>query len=384
MKTRTKLASLGRNVKKDFGAVNPPVLRTSTLIFDDFEQMQAYEAGKGGHYGYARMGNETMQRLCDTICELEGGDYTLVTASGLAATVLALNTFLKTGDHILAPDSIYASTRTFCEIELPRCGVEVTFYDPTIGADIESLMQDNTRVVYVESPGSLTFEVQDVPAIAEVAHRHGAIVIGDNTWGTPLYLDAFALGMDVSIQSVTKYMAGHSDLTMGSITVKEQHRKQLYKTYYNYGPAVASDNAYLALRGLRSMLTRLQAQEKTALEIAQWLEARDEVVRVLYPALPSHPGHELWKRDLTGACSLFAFEIKEAGREQIKAFVDSLEHFGLGYSWGGYESLVTVYRPAKNRSATQWDEHCWLVRLHIGLEDAEDLKDDLDRAFSKV
>jgi cystathionine beta-lyase len=380
----TLLTELGRDASHDSGSVNPPVHRTSTLIFNSFADMRAYESGKSDHFGYGRQNNETLDRLACAIATLEGGDYSVITSSGLAATVLATLAYAGSGDHVLFTDSIYASTRKFVIEELPRLGIHYDFYDPTIGAGIADLIKPNTKAVYVESPGSLTFEVQDIPAIAKAAHAKGAVVIGDNTWGTPLYLRPFELGIDVSVQSVTKYIAGHSDLVMGSITCKKEHQKPLKAAWLHYGMTPGADNVYLALRGMRSLAVRMKHHEQSALKVAEWLEKRPDVVRVLYPALPSHPGHALWKRDLKGACGLFAFELKDATEAKVAAFVDALHHFGLGYSWGGYESLVTAYQPAKTRSASQWDKDCWLIRLNIGLEDINDLIADLENGFKAV
>lgn len=381
MKPDTLLTTLGRNPKRDHGSVNPPVHRTSTLIFDSFATMRDYESGQNTHYGYGRHGNETTRRLEDAIAQLEGADRAFVTSSGLAATVLAIMSFVQAGDHALFPDSIYASTRKFVLRELKRCGIEHTLYDPAMGAGIAALMKPNTKMVYVESPGSLTFEMQDVPAIAKVAHAAGAVVVSDSTWATPLFQRPFDLGIDVSIQSATKYIAGHSDLVMGTVSCKGEHVRAVEKYFLNTGMCASADNIYLAMRGLRSMGVRIRHQEQSALKVASWLEARPEVVRVLYPALPSSPDYALWKRDLSGAASLFAFEMKNATEAKVAAFIDALHHFGLGYSWGGYESLVIAYQPANVRSASHWAQDCWLVRLHVGLEDVDDLIADLDGGF---
>jgi cystathionine beta-lyase len=381
---QTAVTALGRDPKRDHGSVNPPIHRTSTLIFDDFAQLQAYESGKLDHPGYARHNNPTMQALSDPIAQLEGYEHAYITSSGLAATVLAILSQVGAGDHILISDAIYAHTRKFVTHELPRLGVDVTFYNPRIGDEIEALFKPNTKAIYVESPGSLTFEMQDVPLLANIAHAKGAIVISDSTWATPFHQDAPALGIDVSIQSVTKYIAGHSDLVMGSVAASGECAKKLKQFYLLTGPCPGNDNVYLALRGLRSVMARLPIHETHALNLAQWLEARSEVARVLHPALESDPGHALFKRDLTGACGLFAFELKDGTPDKIERFVNVLHHFGLGYSWGGFESLVTAYRPAPQRDTTHWDENCWLIRLNIGLEALEDLREDLDGAFKAI
>lgn len=378
----TKVTQLGRDPKRDHGAVNPPVYHTSTLIFDDFAQLQAYENGRNTeHYGYARHNNPTMQVLAESIAALEGYESSYITASGLSATVLAILSQVQAGEHILIPDSIYYSTRKFVVVELPRLGIEYDFYEPTSGEEISALFKPNTKAIYVESPGSLTFEMQDVPLLAAIAHSKGAVVISDSTWATPVYQDAPALGIDVSIQSVTKYIAGHSDLVMGAVSASGECARKVRSFYLNTGPCAGTDNCYLALRGLRSLMARLPIHEASALSIARWLEARSEVARVLFPALPSHAGHALFKRDLTGSVGLFAFEMKDATEAKVGRFIDSLHHFGLGFSWGGYESLVTAYRPHSHRAVSKWDEKCWLIRLNIGLEAAADLQDDLEQAF---
>ncbi len=384
MQFDTLVTSLGRNPQEDGGSVNPPVHHTSTLIFDDFKTMRDYEAGKNTHKGYGRHGTPTMDRLAQAIATLEGGDACFLTPSGLSATILPLIAFLAAGDHVLIPDSLYGSTRKFVDQELVRFGVAITYYDPTIGADIAALIQPNTKLVYVESPGSLTFEMQDIPAIAQAAHAHGALVAADNTWATPVFQRPFDLGVDISVQSATKYIAGHSDLVMGAVTCKQPHRAALDRAAHNLGLCPGADNVYLCLRGLRTMMVRLRQHEQSALDIASWLQGFKQIARVMYPALPDDPGHTLWKRDMRGACGLFGLEMKGYSESQIAKAVDSLHHFGLGYSWGGYESLVTAYQPCKLRTATKWDDSTWIIRLHIGLEHVEDLKTDLEQALKKL
>ncbi len=380
----TQLVDLGRNPKRDSGSVNPPVHRTSTVLFKDYAEMVGYEEGRITHLGYGRNGSPTTQALEESLAVLEGADHALVTASGLAAINVTLLALLAAGDHVLFPDSVYGSARNFINHELVRLGVEVQFYDPTIGADIEKLMEKNTRMIYVESPGSLTFEMQDVPAIAKVAHAHGAVVVADNTWATPIYQRPFEMGVDVSIQSATKYIGGHSDLVMGAIMCKDALYKRLKQTHRNLGAVTSGDNAYLALRGLRTIAVRLKRHQKHGLEVAQWLQTVPEVKRVLYPALPTDPGHALWKRDMTGATGLFAIELGNISQEAVGAMLNGLEHFGMGYSWGGYESLITAYKPAQQRVATKWDKDTVLARLHIGLEDPADLIADLAAGFERL
>lgn len=380
----TQLVSLGRDPKRDCGSVNPPVHRTSTVIFPDYQTLHDYETGKIQHRGYGRYGSPTTDGLEEALIALEGADHAIITASGLAAITTSLLAFLSAGDHVLVPDSLYSSARKFVTQELTRYGVEVQFYDPTIGAGIAALMKPNTKVVYCESPGSLTFEMQDIPAIADVAHAAGALVIADNTWATPLLQKPFDLGVDISIHSCTKYIGGHSDLVMGAVLCKAKHYAQLNRAHRNLGPSVSGDNAYLALRGLRTIAVRLKQHEAHALEVANWLQTVPEVKRVLFPALPSDPGHAIWKRDMTGASGLFAIELTNANNASLSAMLDGLKHFGMGYSWGGFESLVIAYQPSTMRDVTHWEKGATFLRLHIGLEAPKDLIADLDAGFGRL
>ena len=380
----TQLVSLGRDPKRDSGSVNPPVYRTSTVIFPDYATYRDYMAGKGGHRGYGRNGSPNTDGLEEALTTLEGADHAIITASGLAAITTSLLAFLNSGDHVLIPDCIYMSARDFVTKELVRMGVEVEFYPPTIGAGIEKLMKPNTKVVYTESPGSNTFEMQDLPALAKVAHAHGAILMADNTWATPLMMKPFELGVDVSIHSATKYISGHSDLVMGAVMCKAEHFETLNRAHRNFGAIPSGDNAYLALRGLRTMAVRLKQHQIHAMEVATWLQTVPEVARVLYPALPSDPGHAIWKRDMTGAASLFAIELKDANDAALSAMLDGLEHFGMGFSWGGFESLVIAYQPSRMRAVTEWRKDAHFLRLHIGLEAPKDLIADLDAGFARL
>lgn len=379
----TQLVNLGRDPKRDCGSVNPPVHRTSTVIFPDYSTFHDYELGKNTHRGYGRYGSPTTDGLEEALVALEGADHALITASGLAAITTSLLAFLNSGDHVLIPDSLYSSARQFVTKELVRFGVDVEFYEPTIGAGIAALMKPTTKVVYCESPGSLTFEMQDIPAIAKVAHEAGAVVIADNTWATPLLQKPFALGVDISIHSATKYIGGHSDLVMGAILCKSKHYAQLNRTHRNLGACTSGDNAYLALRGLRTIAVRLKQHEAHALAVASWLETIPEVKRVLFPALPSDPGHALWKRDMTGATGLFGVELVRANDAALAAMLDGLKHFGMGFSWGGFESLVISYQPSKMRAVSKVEKDATYLRLHIGLEAPKDLIADLDAGFSR-
>lgn len=385
MKFETKLAELGTSPEKHEGAVNTPVYRASTILFEslaDFELSEKGQYTKGFTYG--RYGTPTVRALEQAIASIEGAQRAVITPSGLSAIVATLMAFLKAGDHLLMVDTVYGPTRRTCEYELKRFGVEVTYYDPTIGAGIEALIQPNTKMVYLESPGSLTFEVQDVPAIVKAAHAKGVLVAGDNTWGTPYYYKALELGMDISIHSATKYISGHSDFVMGTIACNEELYNTLIKTVRNLGMSVSSDNCYLALRGLRTLAVRMPRHFESALKVAKWLEGRPEVEKVLHPALPGAPGHELWKRDYTGACGLFAFQIGKRSRDALAAMLEGMEHFGMGYSWGGFESLLIPVSPEKIRTAKAWDYDGVTLRIHVGLEEADDLIADLDAGFARL
>jgi len=330
------------------------------------------------------MGTATTRALEDALAELEGGFRSIVYPSGLAACVVPILAYVAAGDHVLVTDSVYGPTRRFADNLLARLGVEATYYDPLVGRGIEALMRPNTRVVFVESPGSLTFEVQDVPAIAEVAHRHKAVVIMDNTWGTPLHFRAFDHGVDISVQAATKYVGGHSDIILGTATATEQAWPALMRTTYGLGQCAAPDDIYLAQRGLRTMHVRLKRHWETGLALAEWIGKQPEVERVLHPALPGDPGHALWKRDFRGACGLFGVVLKPIGRPALEAFFDGFELFGIGASWGGYESLIVPIDLAGFRTATRWPYAGPSVRLHAGLEAPEDLIADLDAAFARL
>ena len=305
-------------------------------------------------------------------------------ALGAAAISLALLSVLKTGDHVLVTDSVYLPTRNFCDGLLKRYGITTTYYDPMLGAGIDALIQPNTRAVFVEAPGSLSFEMQDVPAIAAAAHARGAVVLMDNTWATPLYFSAFEKGVDLSIQAGTKYIGGHSDIMFGTVSANAANWKRLSDTRQELGLSVGPDDAYLAQRGLRSMGVRLAHQHQAGLKVARWLERRPEVLRVLHPALESDPGHAIWRRDFLGASSLFSFVFKPVPEVAVDAFLDQLKLFGMGASWGGYESLATPFDCTSFRTATRWEPGGPAVRLHIGLEDVDDLTGDLERGFAAM
>jgi cysteine-S-conjugate beta-lyase len=382
MKKDTLLAQTGRDPGRYNGMVNTPVFRTSTVIFPD---LASYEARGGDDYKkvrYGLYGTPTTFALEETVAKMEGGHAAVALPSGLAAVTASLCAFLKAGDHALITDSVYVPTRTFCDKHLKAFGVEIEYYDPLIGGDIARLMRPNTRVVFCETPGSLTFEMQDIPAIAQVARARGIPVLADNTWGTPYYFRSLERGVDVSIHAATKYIAGHSDVLMGIVVTNERHWLQLRKSVAEYGFGVSPDDCYLALRGFRTIGVRMRQQMQNALKVARWLQKRSDVKRVLYPALEDDPGHQIWKRDFDGAASLFSFVLIPVGDRALEAFVNALKIFGIGSSWGGFESLIQVAHIVKHRTATRWDPGGPTVRLHIGLEDPDDLIADLEQAFA--
>jgi cystathionine beta-lyase len=378
----TVIVTAGRDPMSNFGVVNPPIYRASTILDPTVEVLEGPRQPRGVYYG--RAGVPTTFALEDAVAALEGGYGAVVTGSGKTAVVQALMAFVKAGDHVLMVDTAYGPTRQLCDLVLARFGVEVTYYDPLIGSGIETLIQANTKVVYLESPGSLTFEVQDVPAIAAVAHAHNAVVMIDNTWGTPLYFKPFEHGVDVSIHAATKYIGGHSDLMLGVVTSNEATHKRLRAGMQELGAYAAPDDCYQALRGLRTMSVRLERHQANALVLASWLRERPEVERVLYPALPGDPGHALWQRDFLGACGLFGMLLKPCPKPAWHAFVEGLELFGMGASWGGYESLILPNHPERNRTATTWDSRFPSIRIHAGLEDPDDLIADLEQGFERL
>ena len=378
--TDTRLITTGRPTEDHGCFVNPPVIHASTVLFESTDHLY----GGNAKYYYGRRGTPTTNALCDALTDLEGAAGTVLTPSGLAACSLALLSVCKSGDHVLITDSAYEPTRNFATQVLAPMGVEVEYYDPRIGGEINTLFRPNTSAVFTESPGSQTFEMQDIPAIAEAAHARDILVLLDNTWASPLFFDSMSHGVDITIQAGTKYIVGHSDVMLGTISANERAWPRLYEVHGAMGYHVGPDDVYLALRGLRTMSVRLKQHQESAMALAKWLQARPEVDRVLYPALESDPGHAIWKRDFTGACGLLGFVLKDCSQKQAFAFIDALELFGLGYSWGGFESLVTYVDPRGYRTATTWDEPGQLLRLHVGLEDAADLKADLEKGFEAL
>jgi cystathionine beta-lyase len=379
-KDLTRLAHAGREPARQHGFVNTPIYRGSTVLFPSAAALEANDQD----FTYGRLGTPTVKALETAIAELEGGHRTLLTPSGLSAIATALLSFVVAGDEVLVADTVYRPTRRFCDNVLKRLGVTITYYDPVIGGAIKDLITKMTRVVFAESPGSQTFEVQDMPAIAAAAHAAGATVILDNTWATPLYFKSFAHGADVSIQAATKYIVGHADAMLGAITTTEATTPAVAKTHEDLGLCPGPEDVYLGLRGLRSLGVRLERHQKSALELARWLAERPEVARVLHPALPGHPSHALWKRDFTGSSGLFSIVLKPVSRQSLAAMLDGLELFGMGYSWGGFESLILPFDPRVYRTATTWQAEGPAVRLHVGLEDVDDLKADLDAGFARL
>jgi cysteine-S-conjugate beta-lyase len=384
---RTTLSHVGRKSKHSHGFVNPPLLRGSTVLVPSVAERRALQAKRGERVlTYGLGGSETHWALEDAMVAVEGGTRCFVVCSGLAAVTTPLLAWLKTGDHCLMPDHVYGPARNFCEGLLKRYGVETTYYPPEIDeAGIAALMRPNTTVVYTESPGSHTFEVQDVPAIARAAHAGGARVLMDNTWGIH-HFQPFRHGVDVSIQAATKYAAGHSDILIGTVTVNnDDDWATLHATARGLGQYASPDDCWLTLRGMRTMAVRLRTQMESAIEVGHWLRQQPEVAQVLNPALPGAPGHEIWKRDFTGGCSLFGVEFKpEFTPEATHTFVDSLELFGIGASWGGFESLAVPTTGFITRTAGSGKFAGPLVRIHIGLEDVDDLTADLRQALDAM
>ncbi|MFN7086533.1 MAG: cystathionine beta-lyase [Burkholderiales bacterium] len=384
MKKDTLLAHAGRDPEKYQGMVNTPVFRTSTVIFPDLESYEKRAPDGLKTVRYGRYGTPTTFALEEAVAKMEGGYQAIAVPSGLAAIAAALSAFVKNGDHLLVSDSVYGPTRGFCDARLAPNGVAVQYYDPLIGAAIGELIRPNTRAVFCEAPGSLTFEMQDIPAIAAAAHARGIPLLADNTWGTPYFFRSFERGVDVSIHAATKYIGGHSDVVMGLIVTNEQCWLPVRRAVADFGFSVSPEDCYLALRGFRTIGVRMKQQMTNAVRVARWLAARPEVKRVLYPALENDPGHAIWKRDFSGAASLFSFVLDPVADRAVAAFVNALQLFGIGSSWGGYESLVIVAHIDKYRTATRWNPGGPTLRLHIGLEDPDDLIADLERAFDAL
>jgi cystathionine beta-lyase len=383
----TILAHAGRSPAMQNGAVNPPVYHASTVLFPTVAALEesVRKRNEPGHFHYGRFGTPTARAFEQALAALEGGDHALVLPSGVAAIAATLLAHCGAGDHLLMVDTVYGPARSLCDTLLRRLGIDTEYYDPRIGGRIARLMRPNTKLVYLESPGSLTFEVQDLPAIAEAAHRGGAVVAVDSTWATPLFHKPLALGADIVIHAATKYIVGHSDAMLGAVVLRKEGYMPLRLAATALGYSVGGDDCYLGLRGLRTLSVRLRRHQETGLALAGWLRNRREVARVIHPALPDHPDHALWKRDFSGATGLFAVELKPCSRRALEAMLDGMGLFGMGFSWGGFESLILPNDPGKVRSALPWPADAGpFLRIHAGLESLADLTADLEAGFARL
>ncbi len=376
----TRLLHLGRDPQAQHGFVNTPIYRGSTVIFPTVESLTSYDR----EFTYGRRGTPTVASLCSAITALEGGHKTWVAPSGLAAITTVLTAFVSAGDEILVTDAAYHPTRRVSNRLLGRFGVTARYYDPAIGSGIADLLTDKTKLVIVEAPGSQTFEMQDLPAIAAACRARNIWVAVDNTWATPLYYKPLSLGADVSMHAATKYVVGHADAMLGLVTTNERAAPFIQQSHEDLGLCAGPEDCFLGLRGLRTMGVRLARHSASALDIAAWLEQRPEVERVLHPGLPSHPGHDLWKRDFKGSSGLFSIVLRPCSKAAIAAMLDNMALFGMGYSWGGYESLMVPFDPRSYRTATEWKADGQALRLHIGLDDPADLKADLEAGFRRL
>ena len=387
MKNDTKLVHLGRGPSSFEGTVNLPVYRASTILSTDMDSyIHRFDDEKTfTDITYGARGTQNARALGEAVAALEGGYGTVVTASGLSAISVALGALVSAGDHILISDSVYGPTRTFCNQVLSRYGITTEYYAPDIGGAIAELIRKNTRLVFMEAPGSLTFEMQDIPGITRATKEKGVLTLMDNTWATPIFFRPLEHGVDVSIQAGTKYIAGHSDLVIGMITSSREVTHRLMVSHaHNLGDAASPDDSFMALRGLRTLSVRLYRQQESAFKVASWLVEQPQVYRVLYPALAGDPGHALWKRDFTGASSLFGLAIHSEDETAVKAMVDSLQYFQIGSSWGGYESLIAFNHMPVTRDRAPWTEKPFMLRVHIGLEDVEDLIADLTQGLARI
>jgi cystathionine beta-lyase len=380
----TEVAHVGRDPRRFLGAVNTPVFRASTILFDTMAELEQATRGELPGVTYGLHGLPTVSDLAAALARLEGGHAALVVPSGLTATTFPLLALTKPGDHVLVTDSVYGPTRRFCDNHLRRLGIAVDYYDPLAGAAIADAFRANTTLVFTESPGSLTFEVQDIPAIAQVAHAHGARVILDNTWATPIGFAPFEHGVDVSVQAVTKYVGGHSDVLLGAVIANQATFPALHRLWTDMGIAASPDDCYLGLRGLRTLAVRLARHAQSAMSVATWLAARPEVRRVLYPPLPADPGHALWQRDFRGASGLFGVVLEPVDSAAVARMLDGMRLFGMGWSWGGFESLIIPTWPERARTVTTWNPGGPTLRLAVGLEDPQDLIDDLHDGLARL
>ncbi|HEY1328260.1 MAG TPA: cystathionine beta-lyase [Casimicrobiaceae bacterium] len=383
-RTATAVVHAGRAPRRHLGAVNTPVYRASTILFENVADLERAARGEYDGLTYGLHGLPTVADFQSAMAELEGGHAALAVPSGLTATTFPLLALVRPGDHVLVTDVVYGPTRRFCENHLRRLGAQVEYYDPALGAGIEAHFRDDTRLVFLESPGSLTFEVQDVGAIAAVARAHGAISVLDNTWATPLGFRAFDHGVDIAVHAATKYIGGHSDVLLGAVVASEAAFGPLHRLWTDMGIAASTDDCFLGLRGLRTLAVRLARHGQSALAIATWLRERQEVAEVLYPALPGAPGHALWSRDFKGASGLLGVVLHPVPKAGVDAMLNGMRLFGMGWSWGGFESLVIPTYPERTRSITQWRRDGPCLRLHIGLEDPDDLIEDLAAGLGRL
>lgn len=379
----TLLATTGRDEAYEHHVVNTPVYHASTILFDSYADMREGVKDIEAGMFYGRMGTPTTRSLESAMCELENGAGCRLFPSGMAAVSTAILSVLKTGDHLLMSDNVYEPSKIFVKSMLKRFGVETTYFDPLMGENIASEFKENTKAVFVESPGSLTFEVADLPAIAKVAVAKNAFVIADNTWSASYYFKALDHGADLSVQAATKYIVGHSDVMMGAVIANERALPKLKRGRLDLGQTVAPDDAYLALRGLRTLGLRLEQHQKNAAIVSEWLAKHPMVDKVLYPPIETCPGHDIFKRDFSGASGLMSMVLNEGEYAKLGALADDMEYFKMGYSWGGYESLICPSDPTNYRHITPWQASGPLIRLHIGLEHTDDLIEDLDKALSR-
>jgi cystathionine beta-lyase len=393
MQESTRIVHAGRDPKEQGWMVNPPIYQTSTIVFPTLKDLLYAERGYSNNdlvepyeLKYGRYGTQTNFALEKAIAEIDGGYNSFVTSSGAAAINTALVAFLKQGDHMLLVDNVYSPTRSFADKFLKKLGIETTYYSPLIGEDIKKLIKKNTKVIFIESPGSLTFELQDVAAICKVAKKHGVVTIVDNSWASGIYFKPLEHGADVVVTALTKYINGHSDVMMGAITVQEKHFRVMYEAFRYMAVTAAPFSSYMVQRGLRTSKIRMDHCFKSALALAKWLEGRSEVEKVLYPALESDAGYKLWKRDFTGAAGLFTIVLdRKYSNESLARMVDRLHYYAMGYSWGGYESLILPIDPSSVRSATKWPYgNKTSLRINVGLEDIQDLQEDLEAGFKRL
>jgi cysteine-S-conjugate beta-lyase len=384
LKPETMLVHAGRVPSESDGAVNPPIFRASTILHSTLAAWENSRRPDYKGYRYGRLGTPTARAFERAMAEFYGGDHCVAVCSGVAAITVAILSLTKAGDHVLVTDSVFEPTRTFCDRFLPKLGISIDYYDPQIGASIAALIRPETSLVFTESPGSLTFEIQDIPAIVAAAHARGVRVAIDNTWATALYYNPFDHGVDVVVEAITKYAAGYSDVLMGVILARADLGQELYSTAKSLGMCCGPEELYLAQRGLRSMAVRMHRSGATGLRLAAWLEERLEVARVLHPGLPNDPGHRLWRRDFTGCSGLFSILLHPVSKPALTAFYNGLKLFGIGGSWGGYESLVSPAKPTSIRTAVPWTESGPVIRLYAGLEDPDDLINDLAAGFDRM